>query len=62
VNNVTSLRLERSRLHQDFEGRLGAETSHAFRQPKWTLGSLMHDGDYSAVTPVVLSDLIILSI
>src|SRR5205823_4571537 len=55
MDDIVALGLERARLHQHFKRRLGPEPRHSFRQTEWTRGSLMHDADYSAPTPFVLS-------
>src|SRR5581483_3690632 len=48
MNNVAPLCLQRPCLHKDFEGGLGAETSHALGEAK-ILG-LMHGTDYARTT------------
>src|SRR5207248_765851 len=45
MNNVSAFCLQRSRLHQDFERSLGAETRHPLGQTKFV--SLSHDGEMS---------------
>ena len=47
MNNVVTLCLQRSRLDQDFESGLGAETRHTLRETKFA--GLSHDAVISII-------------
>src|ERR1700693_4576140 len=45
MNNVTTLRLKRLRLHQHFKRGLSPETRHTRGEAEFALCSFMHGGD-----------------
>jgi hypothetical protein len=48
MNNVAAFRLQRSRLDQNFESGLGAETRHTLGEAEFMLRGLMHHGESSS--------------
>jgi hypothetical protein len=49
MHDVAALCLQRSRLHQNFESGLGAETRHALGEAEFALCGFIHDGEMSII-------------